>query len=219
MAGATVKSPTSILITAVAIAVGLLTLLGYFIPPLNAIRTTLVGWAVILAAIAVFVGVINLLSVHVQKINLSQSGYGYSLVLLVSFLLTLIVGIYSFLFPANNLLFQVISAVQFPVEASLMAVLTVSLGLAAIRLLRRRNTFFSVVFFLSVLLFLALGSGLVGWLGTNVLPSSAGLVQNLVGFLDRLPVAGARGILLGVALGSLATGLRILIGTDRPYGS
>jgi hypothetical protein len=31
-------------------------------------------------------------------------------------------------------------------------------------------------------------------------------------------MAGARGILLGVALGTVATGLRILIGADRPYG-
>jgi len=29
---------------------------------------------------------------------------------------------------------------------------------------------------------------------------------------------GARGILLGVALGTLTTGLRILFGADRPYG-
>jgi hypothetical protein len=30
-------------------------------------------------------------------------------------------------------------------------------------------------------------------------------------------VAGARGILIGITLGILATGLRILIGSDRPY--
>jgi hypothetical protein len=45
---------------------------------------------------------------------------------------------------------------------------------------------------------------------------------------DQLPVikdwvlevpalAGARGILLGVALGTAATGLRVLLGIDRPY--
>jgi hypothetical protein len=33
-----------------------------------------------------------------------------------------------------------------------------------------------------------------------------------------LAAAGARGILLGVALGTLTTGLRILFGVDRPYG-
>jgi hypothetical protein len=30
-------------------------------------------------------------------------------------------------------------------------------------------------------------------------------------------LAGVRGILLGVALGTIATGLRILLGADRPY--
>ncbi len=32
-------------------------------------------------------------------------------------------------------------------------------------------------------------------------------------------LAGVRGILLGVALGTIATGLRILMGTDRPYAN
>jgi hypothetical protein len=35
--------------------------------------------------------------------------------------------------------------------------------------------------------------------------------------LDVPALAGARGILLGVALGTAATGLRVLLGLDRPY--
>jgi hypothetical protein len=31
-------------------------------------------------------------------------------------------------------------------------------------------------------------------------------------------LGGARGILIGVSLGILTTGLRVLFGTDRPYG-
>ena len=30
-------------------------------------------------------------------------------------------------------------------------------------------------------------------------------------------LAGARGIMLGVALGTIAVGLRVLLGADRPY--
>jgi hypothetical protein len=33
-----------------------------------------------------------------------------------------------------------------------------------------------------------------------------------------LALGGARGILIGVALGTLTTGLRVLFGIDRPYG-
>jgi hypothetical protein len=45
------------------------------------------------------------------------------------------------------------------------------------------------------------------------------LVGNLRTWIVQVPsVGGARGILLGVALGTIATGLRILMGSDRPYG-
>jgi len=33
-----------------------------------------------------------------------------------------------------------------------------------------------------------------------------------------MAASGARGLLLGVALGTLTTGLRILFGADRPFG-
>jgi hypothetical protein len=59
-------------------------------------------------------------------------------------------------------------------------------------------------------------------LGTAPLP----LLGNIPGLSDFvrpylaqvIAVGGARGILLGVALGTLTTGLRILFGADRPYG-
>jgi hypothetical protein len=35
--------------------------------------------------------------------------------------------------------------------------------------------------------------------------------------LRLLPLAGARGLLLGIGLASLTAGLRILFGADRPY--
>ncbi len=33
-----------------------------------------------------------------------------------------------------------------------------------------------------------------------------------------LVTGAARGIVLGVALGAITTGLRVLLGADRPYG-
>jgi hypothetical protein len=48
--------------------------------------------------------------------------------------------------------------------------------------------------------------------------SLPGLVE-LRYWIAQVPaMAGARGLLLGIGLGIVATGLRILIGSDRPYG-
>ena len=69
----------------------------------------------------------------------------------------------------------------------------------------------AIIFLVSVVFFLLLGSGVLGNLGN--LP----LLGDLIELLNRLPVAGARGILIGIALGSLTAGLRILLGADRPY--
>jgi hypothetical protein len=50
-----------------------------------------------------------------------------------------------------------------------------------------------------------------------VLGSGLGtMIRNLLS--HGLASGGARGILIGVALGTIATGLRILMGVDRPYG-
>ena len=69
----------------------------------------------------------------------------------------------------------------------------------------------AVIFLISALVFLVLLSGYLP------LSSDVPVLNSALGFLNRLPLAGARGILLGVALGSLTTGLRILLGADRPY--
>ena len=91
-----------------------------------------------------------------------------------------------------------------------MAALAIALGYASLRLLRQRRDALSILFVLSAVVFLIISSGFLA--GVNI-----PIVQDIVAFIDRLPVAGARGILLGIALGSLTAGLRILMGADRPY--
>ncbi len=172
------------------------------------IRLTLLSWAMILAGFAVFIGIINLFQVHVKKIQKKQKGFFYSLLMLASLLVTFLIGLVK---PGQ--METIFTTVQLPVEASLMALLAVTLTYASIRLLRRRLNLLSVVFLVTALLIL---------LGTAPLP----YIGNIPGISDWLrpfiaqvmAAAGARGILLGVALGTLTTGLRILFGADRPYG-
>jgi hypothetical protein len=92
-----------------------------------------------------------------------------------------------------------------------MGVLVITLTFASLRLFQRRKGVMAVVFAASALFFLLVGSGMLSpLLGVPML-------GDLLGFLQRLPIAGGRGILIGIALGSLTAGLRILLGADRPY--
>jgi len=202
-----------IISTAIAIAVGLVVLAGYFIetPLLVNLRRLLLDWAVILAAVALFVGLANLVKVHSARVRDRQKGGFYSVVLVLCLLATLLAGLA--LRPEHPVMAAVFNAVQFPVEASLMALLTVSLVYASVRLLRRRRNLLSVIFLVTAVIIL---------LGTAPLPfGEIPILGDLLRpfFTQVLAAAGARGILIGVALGSLATGLRILFGADRPYGS
>jgi hypothetical protein len=213
---------SGLLSTAVAIATSLLVLAGYFIetPILVNLRITILNWVIILATVALFLGLFNLLAVHTNKIRNKEKGGIYSLILIFSLLTTLILGLW--LRPEHALMALIFNSIQVPVEASLMAMLAVTLTYASIRLLRpaqyaglrHRNNLISIIFLVTALLIL-LGTAPVPFIGD--VPILSDLIRPFIA--QVMAVAGARGILIGVALGSLTTGLRILFGADRPYGS
>ena len=195
---------------AFAIASGLVVLLGYFVPvePLKSLRLILTDWAIVIAGFAVLIGVFNLISVHMEKVRSRQKGSLYGALLIISLIFTFGIGLV--LGPENPLMHLAVDAVIIPVEAALMAILSVTLIYASIRLLRRRVDLMSIIFLVVAVLFLF-----------AIMPTPFGpmpgdqLILNLAGVFSR---GGARGLLIGIALGTLLTGLRVLFGIDRPYG-
>ena len=194
----------------IAIAAGILVLGGYFFPAFAGVQTLLLNWAIILAGAAALVGIFNLVSVHADKIRRQEKGSTNSALLLMALIITFLFAM--ILHPDHSTMKIVLSGIIIPVEASLMGLLTISLLYAAIRLLRRRADLMSIVFLVTALL-LILGSATLPFgnmpvLGTFMHPW----------ITQVLALGGARGILIGVALGTLTTGLRVLFGADRPYG-
>jgi len=207
------KSPIS---TAIAIGVGIVVLAGYFIPSITNIRFILLRTGLVLSAVALLVGIINLVTVHFKKLGAESENSGYSLILIIALLVTLIVGtidmVQTYLVGMPN--FQmtnwVFTNIQLPIETSLLAVTTISLIYAAASILRKRMDIFSITFFLVILLVL-LGS-------FSIPPATIPFLHAMRDWILRVPaLGGARGLLLGIALGTITTGIRILMGTDRPY--
>lgn len=200
-----------VLTAIIAIAVGILILLGYFLPQAAVVQVILLDWAIVLAGTAALIGVFNLVAVHAEKIRRKEKNGVYSAILIIGLFASFLFGLV--LKPQSDFMqFVVLEGVIIPVEASLMALLAVSLLYAAVRLLRRRADVMSVFFVLAASLI---------FLGSVTLPFGD---IPLIGTLIRpwvsqiLALGGARGILIGVALGALTTGLRVLFGVDRPYG-
>jgi len=204
-----VRSP---IVAIISFIVGVLILLGYFLPSssLAAIRTPMLDWAVTLAGVAGLVGIIHLIfGVHWRRLREPGKDRAFSIVVIITFILTLGAGI--FFGPTNPTYQKVVTAVQMPIEASLMAVLAITLAYASLKLLQRQRNWMGFIFFVSVILFLLINSGIFSF------ASNIPVLQELLSGINQVPIAGARGILIGVALGSLLTGIRILIGSDRPY--
>ena len=197
-------------ITAViAIAFGILVLCGYFFPAFAVLQTYLLNWAIILAGVAALAGIFNLFSVHADKVRRGEKGGVYSALLVISMFVTFFLGL--FLRPEHSAMKAMMNGIIVPTEAALMGILTISLLYAAIRLLRRRVDVMSIFFLLTVVIIL---------FGSATLPFGD---MPLLGTFSRwvtqvLALGGMRGILIGVALGALTTGLRVLFGADRPYG-
>ncbi|NJN79631.1 MAG: hypothetical protein HC797_03685 [Anaerolineales bacterium] len=181
-----------------------------FFPQFTDIQTLLLNWAIILAGVASLVGVFNLIAVHTDKIRRAEKGSIYSALLVIALVSTFIFGL--ILRPQHPAMQVILNGVILPVEATLMGLLTITLLYSAIRLLRRRADVMSIFFIVTaVLIFLGsatLPFGDIPFIGTLIRP-----------WVSQIwALGGARGILIGVALGTLVTGMRVLFGVDRPYG-
>jgi hypothetical protein len=197
----------------IAFASGIIVLLGYFLklPWLQDLRSMLVDWAVILAALALLIGVLNLTRVHWNRVKTSQKGSVHSLVLIVSLLVTLVI-VFVFGGPTAPWSMWIYNNILIPVETSLLALLAVILIYAFARMFHRGVTIPTFIF-AGVVVFVLIGAFSLPGLEFP-------LLRELRAWLTQVwALAGIRGILLGVALGTIATGLRVLLGSDRPYGS
>jgi hypothetical protein len=191
-------------------AAGLLVLADFFVntASVNALSLYLVRTASIVAAFAVILGMINVFTVHLGKLHSRDKGWGYSIILLGAMIATLGVGVLTGGAASAQMqwLFEV---VLFPLEATLFSLMAFFVITAAYRTFRVRS--FETALFVTFGIVVLLGQVPIGVRLWDQLP----VIKDWV--LDVPALAGARGILLGVVLGTLATGLRVLLGVDRPY--
>ncbi len=195
-----------IIATVVAVSSGIIVLLSYLLDSFRNLGALLLGWAAIVVAFALLLGVVNLLRVHIHRVRYRKQDWFYSGILLIAFAVTLLVGRAG---PASNGAKAVFEYVLRPLESTFFSLIIFFIASAAYRAFRIDN--FETFLFVAFAIIVLLGQVPAGFQLWADLP----LVKEWV---LRVPVlAGTRGILLGVSLGTIATGLRVLLAADRPY--
>jgi hypothetical protein len=210
-----------IILVVIAVSAGLITLLSLLVQDstLSLLRAVFVEWTVIVAAFTMLLGVANVLRVHAQRIQ-QRKGTVYSLVLVLSFLAVFVPGILSpnlvpetlrdWTGPMGHIIDFAFRYVQRPLQSTLFSLMAFFVVTAALRAFRIRSAASFVMFVAA--LFVLLGSARL-----SLFKSWDVFVETRDWILGVPVLAGARGIILGLALGTVVTGLRLLLGIERPY--
>ena len=209
-----------ILVTAGA---ALVMILAFFVPhPLIGIPADfLQHCAVLLVAIGAVLGGANLVRVHLPAIARRETGWPYKAVLVVALLATVMIGAVDGARGGGPLAAGTVSRwiydrLYAPLGATIFALLAFFIASAALRAFRIRSleaTLLAIAALVVVLGRVPLGDALTAWLPESL---RLGALQQWV--MDVPQTAARRAILIGAALGVLATGLRVALAIERPDG-
>lgn len=197
---------------AITFLFGIFMILQYFVPhhTVGSLANRFQQWAIIVLSFAYILGVSNILRVNGTKIVRREKDWGYKLVLVVALLITLVVGLVQGLSRGTFFIDRIYMKMYMPMMATMYATLAFFIASAAFRAFRIRTW----------------QAGLLGATALIVMAGRIPLVYNLlwtrypdlVEWIMNVPnVVAYRAILIGAALGAIATGLRVIFGFERSY--
>jgi hypothetical protein len=211
-----VKREFPLFVTAV---VGIFMILSFFVPhqivsvPADFLQQS----ALIVVAFGYVLGGANVLRVNFDGIYKRQSGWIYKIVLVVALLATVVIGAVEgrgFLNPGMRSKW-IYDNIYSNMSATMFALLAFFIASAAFRAFRIRNTEAAVLAVAALIVMLGrvpLSNTLTGWL-----PEWARLLTIQEWIMEFPQNAAKRAILMGAALGVMATGLRVILGLERSY--
>ena len=195
---------------------GTVIIIGFFVPhkPLGEIEQTFINWSIIIGGFTLLLGLDSLLKLHIRKIKRREGGYAYSIILVASFLITLIVGIFSIIKYKSILTVQapfmfIYTNVILPLSSTMFSLLAFFIASAAYRAFRARNI--DAVLLLVAGALVMLGRVPIGAMISKWLPATQEWIMHIP------QMAAKRGLFIGIALGGMAMSLRIILGIERTY--
>jgi hypothetical protein len=198
----------------IAVFIGVLTLLGLVVP-LPELNNIVLTWASFIAAAALLLGIINLFSVHTSRLFSQRNLYSGILVLSMATIFIFAVTDSLGVLPFDNGVETIFNWVLAPLEAALAALLAFILLFTGFQMLRNRRNGYAFLFLITAMLVLL--SNVLAALTLVPAPIRALVTQFRQLMQEIVVTSGMRGILLGIALGTITLSIRLLLGMERPY--
>ncbi|MEE9443439.1 MAG: hypothetical protein V3V99_12310 [candidate division Zixibacteria bacterium] len=206
--------------------VGIVLILSVFFPMAQTIGEDFSLFFDIIAVFAFFLGGGNLVRIHIIKVYRKRPDWGFSIVTLTGFFLTLVFGmlkvggenIATSVIAEGTVLKIIFDNVIAPLSATMYSLLAFFVASASYRAFRAKNREATILLIAAFIILLGrtpLGMALTGWI-----PESFSVLQipNLAVWIMNGPnLAGQRAILIGVGLGVVSMSLRLILGMERTY--
>ena len=219
------KREIPLFITAV---IGLFMILSFFVPhqAVSVPADFLQQCAIILVAFGYVLGGANALRVNFDGIYKRQHGWPYKLVLVVALISTVVIGAVEgqgFLNPGTRSKW-IYDYIYSPMSATMFSLLAFFIASAAFRAFRIRTVEAGLLAAAALIVMIGrvpVGDFAVRWLvHWDWVPQDlhALRLSPLQEWIMEIPQnAAKRAILMGAALGVMATGLRVILGIERSY--
>lgn len=185
-------------------------------------------WMSIIASFVLVLGVISVVQVHYSKVRRQEAGWGYSLIFFISMLVMTAAGAASegnVLIPGGDrtvygFMYDFLWA---PLSGTMFATLAFYVASAAFRAFRAKTL--SAALLLSFAIVFLFGKVPLGewiwssiWGDANVLGWKVGnLGTSIEWMMNHINLPARRAIIIGVALGVIATSLKVIFGVERTY--
>ncbi len=195
---------------AITFTAGMIMILNFFIPhqPFAFLGEHLQEWYMIVASGAIFLGTANLLHVHVRKMKLRLRNWQYSPVTIIGLVVMLILGLIYGVEEGKPFDYLFMNMVA-PMGATMFSLLAFFVASAAFRAFRASN--WRATLLLSSAFLVMLGQVPIGAMIWNKIPLAKV-------WLMAIPnTAGQRAVMIGAAMGVVATSLRMIFGIERSY--
>jgi hypothetical protein len=202
----------------ITLVVGLFMVIGLFVPQrhFTAGRTEFESWAIIIRAFAAVLGVANIARISYLRITRREHDWFYHLPLLFGLVLMIVIGVGGSVFSAplfgiaqGTLFDDLYLNVYVPMQGTMFALLAFYIASAAFRAFRVRSVEAGLLAVAAVLVML--GRVPIGAEIWDQLPNISDWIMNIPNN------AAKRAILIGAALGAIATGLKVILGLERNY--